>query len=321
MAIQLAKAQVGRTPLRVTRLGLGAAPLSYAPGAQGEEQALQAVQAAWEQGIRFIDMAPMYGYGEAERRVGAALRHLPRQDFVLETKVRRPSRAWAEHEQPPRDIFITDYGREAILRGISSSLERLGVDRVDIVLVHDPDLFYQDALDQAFPTLTDLRDQGVIGAIGAGMNQWQMEDKFLQYADPDCFLLASRYTLLEQGALGFLGRCQQRQVSVFLGGVFNTGILATGAVPGARYSYREPPPEILEKVGRIEAICQQHATPLAAAALQFAAAHPAVAALVLGMATAQEVAQDLEMWEWPIPPALWEDLRRAGLLDPAAPLP
>jgi D-threo-aldose 1-dehydrogenase len=313
--------KVGRTGLEVTRLGLGAAFLPLIKGPEAVEDAVKTICTAWDNGINFIDMAPMYGHGESERRVGAALAGMNHPGLVLETKVRRPIKAWGEDHPELSDYYVVDYSRDSILRGLEGSLQRLGVSCIDILLLHDPDPFYQDAVDQAFPVLQDLRSQGLVKAIGAGMNRWAMLAEFARHADPDCFLLAGRYTLLEQGALEFLDLCRQRQISVFLGGVFNSGILATGAKPGALYNYSEAPPEIMEKVRRIELVCAAHNVPLKAAAVQFAAAHPGVSSLILGMASPEEVVENLQVWQLPIPHGLWDDLRSQGLIDSQAPIP
>ena len=190
-----------------------------------------------------------------------------------------------------------------------------------MLLVHDPDDNEQQALEYAFPTLAELRAQGVIGAIGAGMNQWQMQDRFAQNFDVDCFLLAGRYTLLEQTALEFLARCQERGIGIFLGGVYNSGILAMGARPGATYNYAAPPPEIVERVQQIEAVCARYDVPLHRAAAQFALAHPAVTAVLLGAVMPAEVQANRDALFAPIPPGLWADLRGAGLLREDAPVP
>jgi len=315
--------RVGRTELQVTRLGLGTAPLGDMYTRIPEPQAEATIQAALDNGIAFFDTAPLYGRGLSERRLGAVLPGVPRDRYVLSTKVGRTLRWEGPPTGAPPDPIgvVFDYSRDAILRGLEGSLRRLGVDRVDIVLIHDPDDHYREALDSAFPALAELRSQGVIKAIGAGMNQWQMEADFARHADPDCFLLAGRYSLLEQGALKFLSLCQAKGIGVFLGGVFNSGILARGTQPGAKYNYADAPPEIVARARRLEEICARHGVPLKAAALQFAAAHPAVTALILGAESPEEVVENLHMRQLPIPPALWEELKAEGLLEESAPVP
>jgi D-threo-aldose 1-dehydrogenase len=313
MAAALPSAQVGRTALRVSRLGLGTGPLSGKNGSIPEAQSVETVRTALAAGVSLIDTAPLYGAGRNEQRLGIALQGVPRDSYVLSTKVGRLVLPGGE--------VVFDFSRDGVLRSFEESLRRLKLDRVDILLVHDPDDNEQQALAQAFPALAELRAQGVIGAIGAGMNQWQMEQRFAESFDVDCFLLAGRYTLLEQTALEFLGRCQERGIGIFLGGVYNSGILAMGARPGATYNYAAPPPEIVEHVQQIEAICARYNVPLHRAAAQFALAHPAVTAVVLGAVIPAEVQANRDALFAPIPPALWADLRGAGLLREDAPTP
>jgi D-threo-aldose 1-dehydrogenase len=276
--------------------------------------AIETIRYAIDHGVRLIDTAPLYGAGRSERLVGAALAGVPRDQVVLSTKVGRRVKA--------DGTVDFDWTRDGILRGIEESLERLQTDRIDILLIHDPDAAYQQALDVAFPVLADLRSQGVIRAVGAGMNQWQMELQFARDADFDCFLLAGRYTLLEQYSLDeFLPFCVERNISLILGGVLNSGILATGAVPGATYNYEPAPEAIQDRVRRLEAVCGRHGVPLRIAALQFPLAHPAVASLVVGARSPGEVQANVDALAFPIPAGLWSELRQEGLLHPAAPVP
>ncbi len=319
MHTDLPMAQVGRiSDLQVTRLGMGTAPIGnlYAP--VPEAQAIAAIQRAYELGVRFFDTAPLYGAGQAEERLGKALRGVPRDALIIETKVGRIVRE-------DGSIYF-DFSRDGVLRSLEDSLRRLGMDRVDILLVHDPDVedpegHFRQVVDEAFPTLVELREQGVIRAVGAGMNQWEMEWEFAQRVDVDCFLLAGRYTLLEQTALDFLVYCQQQGIGVFLGGIYNSGILATGPVPGAKYNYEDAPPAILERVRRIQAITERHGVPLHVAAQHFARAHPAVTGLIVGSVSPEEAEDNRRIWDLELPPALWQDLREAGLIDPRAPVP
>jgi D-threo-aldose 1-dehydrogenase len=313
MAEPLPSARVGRTALQISKLGLGTAPLTGRNGSIPEEQSIATIRAALDAGVTFVDTAPLYGAGRSEQRVGAALAGVPRDSYVLSTKVGRLVLPGGE--------VVFDFSRDGVLRSFEESLKRLQLDRVDVLLVHDPDDNEQQALEQAFPALAELRAQGVIGAIGAGMNQWQMEDRFAQNFDVDCFLLAGRYTLLEQTALEFLERCRERGIGVFLGGVYNSGILAVGPRPGATYNYAEAPPEIVERVRRIEAVCARYGVPLHRAAAQFALAHPAVTAVVLGAVTPDEVRANRDALFAPIPPELWADLKREGLVREDAPTP
>jgi D-threo-aldose 1-dehydrogenase len=305
--------RVGRTALQVSQLGLGTVPIGGMLGPVSKAQAIDTIRAALDVGVTLIDTAPLYGSGRSEQLLGEALADIPRERYVLSTKVGRvlePDGSWR-----------FDFSRDGALRSFESSLERLRLDRVDIVLVHDPDDHEREALAGAFPALAELRAQGVIGAIGAGMNQWQMEQRFARNVEVDCFLLAGRYTLLEQGALGFLELCRERQIGVFLGGVFNSGILATGVRPGAKYQYADAPPEIMLRAGQIEAICARHGVPLYVAAAQFALAHPAVTSIVLGAESPSEIRANHAALSAGLPSELWANLRGAGLLREDAPTP
>lgn len=311
-------AQVGNTALQVTRLGMGTAPIGNLYEPLNDAEALETVQRSYEHGIRFFDTAPLYGAGEAERRLGAALRGVPRDEVIIQTKVGRIIR-------PDRSIYF-DYSRDGVMKSFEDSLERLGMDRVDILLVHDPDYenaeaHHRQSLDEAFPTLLDLRGQGVIGAVGAGMNQWEMEWEFAKNVDVNCFLLAGRYTLLEQTSLDFLDWCSESDVSIFLGGVYNSGILATGPIPGAKYNYEDAPEEILTKARRLQEITTKYGVPLHVAALHFAGAHPAIASLVIGSSTAAEADDNRTVWDVKAPAAMWQELQDSGLIAAEAPLP
>lgn len=317
-ANRLPSAQVGNTTLHVTRLGMGTAPIGNLYNIVSEADAHGTLQRCYENGIRFFDTAPLYGAGGAERRLGEAMRGIPRDELTIETKVGRIVR-------PDGSIYF-DYSRDGVLQSIDDSLKRLGMDRVDIVLVHDPDVeneeeHFRQALDEAFPTLVDLRGQGVIGAVGAGMNQWEMEWEFAKNADVNCFLLAGRYTLLEQSALAFLDWCTQNEVSIFLGGVYNSGILASGPVEGAKYDYEDAPAEILDKARRLQEVTRRHGVPLHVAAQHFARAHPAIASLVIGSATTAEANDNRAIWDVETPAAMWQEMHDSGLIEAGAPLP
>jgi D-threo-aldose 1-dehydrogenase len=292
-------------------IGTGAWGSPYPPIPQ--EQAVQLIRAALAPGPAFYDTAPIYAGGISEKWLGVGLAGVPRSDYILETKA-----GYARHETGG---FRTDLSHENMLHSLEESLERMQVEQVDILHLHDPDCCLSDALDIAYPALASLRDQGLIRAVGAGMNQWQMLEEFARNADFDCFLLAGRYTLLEQQSLGFLDLCLGKGIYIFLGGIFNTGILATGAVPDARYDYRKAPKEILERVAKIEAVCTRHQVPLRSAALQFPLAHPAVKSLVVGLQSEQEYREAWDGLDTPIPLDFWHELRAAGLIDPRAPLP
>jgi len=303
--------RLGRTDLRVPTLGFGSAPIGDLYGSVPVAQAVETVQFALECGVNLIDTSPWYGAGLAETRVGFALRGMPREEYLISSKV--------GHLIDGSGGF--DFSRDGVLRSIEGSLERLGVDSLDIVHLHDPDDHERSALEFAFPALNELRSQGMIGAIGAGVNQWQILERFAHQADFDCFLLAGRYTLLEQDSLCLLDLCAEKNIAVLLGGVFNSGILATGARPGAKYNYEAAPGEILERVRRLEVIASSHHVSLKAVALQFALAHKAVVSLVVGAAQPHETEENLTALRETIPVQLWTDLRLEGLLQSDAPTP
>lgn len=305
---------LGRNPLEVPIFGMGTAPVGNLSRSGQAEIAIETLQHAYEQGIRLIDTAPLYGLGGAEECVGKALEGVDRESYIISTKVGR-----VLHDDGSGYEF--DFSYDGVMRSFESSLERLQTDHVEIVHIHDPDNHRDDALDQAFPTLADLRDQGVIRAVGSGMNQWQMLDHFANNADFDLFLLAGRYTLLEQTSLAFLENVQEKGIGIFLGGVYNSGILATGPKDDAKYNYQNAPEAVLEKARQINAICQRHNVPLNVAALQFAAAHPAVTSMVIGAESPDQVEANLESRQEPIPADLWEELRKEALIEPDAPVP
>jgi D-threo-aldose 1-dehydrogenase len=324
---------LGRTALMVTRVGLGTAPLGglYAP--VSDEVARATLVRAWELGLRFFDTAPLYGHGRSERRVGAALAGRPRDELVLATKVGRLLRAGAPPDDsrlsggldrwpdapPVNPVFNFSY--DGVLRSVAESLERLGLDRVDVLHIHDPDEHYEEALAGAYRALDRLRAEGTIGAVGAGMNQAEMLVRFAREAEFDCFLVAGRYTLLDHSALAeLLPLCLERGVAVILGGVYNSGILAEPR-PGATYDYGVAPPQLLERARRIAGICQRHDAPLKAAALQFPLAHPAVTSLLLGARSVTELEENLALLRIELPAELWTELRREGLLPAEAPTP
>lgn len=318
-------------------VGFGGAPLGNLFAPIPEADAVGTVTTAYDAGIRYFDTAPLYGRGLSERRIGRALRSRPRESFRISTKVGRLLRP--TEGRPTDDGYVDvpaleveyDYSEDGALRSLEASLERLGLDRVDMLFIHDidrwthgsaqPDRFRQ-AMTGAYRALRRLRDQGVVSAIGVGVNEWEVCQQAAEARDFDGFLLAGRYTLLEQEALrSFLPLCERRGLFVVIGGPFNSGILATGAVADARYNYQPAPPEILARVARIEAVCRRHEVPVAAAALQFPLAHPAVQSVIPGARSADEVRQNLALLRVRIPPGLWKDLSAAGLLHPDAPTP
>ena len=264
-----------------------------------KEHALELAQYAVENGPAFFDTARSYGGGWSEDVLGEALAGVPRDRYFLASKA-----AFRDAAAGPEAL------RSSLLRSVETSLKQLRVDYLDILHLHDPDCCLVDAIEVAFPVLMELKRQGVARAIGSGMNQWQMLLEFARQVEGvDCFLLAGRYTLLEQGGLPLLDLCSQKGIAVFLGGVYNTGILATGAQPGAIHNYRPASPEILARVSRMQAVCGRYGFPLRAAAVQFALSHPAVRSLVLGVRTVAEYQQALEAVAIPIPAPFWDELR------------
>jgi D-threo-aldose 1-dehydrogenase len=306
---------LGRTPLTVTRLGLGCAALGNLYDALDDTQAQATADAAWAAGLRLFDTAPLYGHGLSEHRIGAALRARPRGDYVLATKVGRTLVAGRDagtiFAAAPALTPVFDFSYDAVLRGVEESLARLGVSRIDVLHVHDPDAHEAESIEGAFRALTKLREERVIGAIGAGMNQSAMLARFVERGLVDCVLLAGRYTLLDQSALAdLLPKAEAAGVAVIVGGVFNSGLLADPQ-PGARYDYAPAPPARLARARSLAAICERHGVPLGAAALQFSAAHPAVASVLVGARSPAEVEQALRWFAQPIPPELWPALRGA----------
>lgn len=321
-------AEIGRTGLKVRRLGLGGAPLAGLYTGVTEEQATRVVNTYLDHGPGFIDTAPLYGSGVSETRLGAALSERARASFVLATKVGRllvpdPSRdqdVWSDDLPPIGPVF--DYSYDGTLRSLDESLERLGLDRVDILHIHDPDNHFEEAMKGSYRALVRLREEGVIRAIGVGMNQAKMLARFAVEGDFDCFLCAGRYTLVDHTALKrLLPLCEEREISIIVGGPYNSGILAQGAVKEATFDYRKAPAQIMDRVRRIEAVCARHGTPLKAAALQFPLAHPAVAAVIPGARSPEEVDENVQMAGFEIPPDFWAELREEGLVPDDAPTP
>ncbi|WP_435738509.1 aldo/keto reductase [Cellulosimicrobium sp. PMB13] len=315
--------------MRLTPLGYGAAQAGnlYRPTSDAETRA--AVDVAWDAGIRYVDTAPHYGLGLSERRVGAALRDRPRDEVVVSTKVGRllvPSPGTA-HEKDP-DLFdvpadarrVWDFSRDGVLRSLEGSLERTGLDRVDVVYLHDPDEHEDQAFREALPALLELREQGVVGAVGAGMNQSAMLARFVRETDVDVVMCAGRFTLLEQPALDdLLPAAAQRGVAVVVAGVYNSGLLARDDPPDdATYDYAQAPAPLLDRTRRTAAVCADHGVTLPEAALAYVRTHPAVASTVVGLRTPRQVRETVARAAARVPAALWTDLVTAGLLDPAA---
>jgi D-threo-aldose 1-dehydrogenase len=313
---------LGRSGLRVSVLGLGTAPLGNLFAPVPEPDADATVRAALDAGVTYLDTAPHYGLGLAERRLGRMLAGRPRDSFVLSTKVGRLLRPLGEGETADPEGFagvgpgkrVWDLSGDGVRRSLEESLERLGLDRVDVVFLHDPDEHEREAYEQAFPALIELREQGVVRAVGAGMNQAEMLTRFVRDLDIDVVLVAGRWSLLDQRAAAeLLPACAERGVAVVVGGVFNSGLLADPR-PGATFDYAPAPPELVERARRLAAACARHGVPLRAAALAFAAGHPAVTSVLVGARTAAEVADAAAMHAVPVPDELWAELVAAGLL-------
>jgi D-threo-aldose 1-dehydrogenase len=330
----------GKGALHLTELGFGTAPIGglYRPVSADEAQATMA--AAWDAGIRYFDTAPLYGLGQSETRLNRALQGRNRSEYVVSSKVGRWLRGtpagqvreglgkW--FDVPARQV-VYDYTYDGVLKSLDFTLERTGLDRIDVVYVHDLDVWshgsasvmegYRDTfMAGGLKALIELRDQGVIRAIGGGMNEWQSAQWMVERGDFDIFLLAGRYTLLEQEALAsFLPLCLQRGIGIVVGGPYNSGILATGPKPGAFYNYDPAPPHILEKVTKIEGVCTAHGVRLVDAAFQFPLLHPAVLSVIPGAQTPAEVQANARAAAAVIPTALWADLKSQDLLQADAP--
>ena len=341
--------EIGRTrfvtpkgaELPFTRLGFGTAPLGNFNRVLTDPEAEAVVQAAWDAGMRFFDTAPLYGHGLSAMRLGRVLKDNPRDDYLLATKVGRylvPCRPGEEDSgiflNVPPFARVYDYSYDGVMRSFEQSQQRLGIDRFDILFVHDVDALnhgsragsearLQELMDLGgWRALDQLRSSGAVAAIGAGVNEWEPCEWLLNHADPDLFLLAGRYTLLEQAPLdGFLPHCQARGVGIVLGGPYNSGILARGPRDDATFNYGPAPAEVIERVKRIDAVCRRFGVPMVAAALQFPGAHPSVVSVIPGAMSLDEMQSNLDADAVVIPPALWDALRAEGLLHPAAPVP
>ena len=298
----------------MTQLGLGSAPLGGLFEAVSDDEAHRVVEAAWQAGIRFFDTAPLYGHGLAEQRFGAVLRTKPRDEFVIATKVGRLLRKDAPPEPgqaykgapPVNPVF--DFSYDGVMRSAEESLVRLGLDRIDVLHIHDPDDHYEEALSGAYRALDRMRSEGIIKAVGAGMNQAEMLARFAREADFDCFLLAGRYTLLDRiGLKELLPLCVEKGIAIIAGGVFNSGILADPR-PGATYNYTVAPPQLVERAAQLNAICNRHGVDLKAAAIQFPLRHAAVASVLTGCRSVAEVEENVRMFETPVPDTLWDEL-------------
>ncbi|WP_329359843.1 aldo/keto reductase [Streptomyces sp. NBC_01483] len=312
------------TSVSLTELGFGASVIGNLYRVTPADDATAAVDTAWDAGIRYFDTAPHYGLGLSECRLGAALRGRPRDEYVISSKV---GRLLVPNEEPrgvDTEGFVVrddlrrqwDFSRDGVLRSIEDTLERTGLDRLDIVYLHDPDDHWRQATEEAMPTLADLRDQGVIGAIGAGMNQSAMLTRFLRETAADLVMLAGRYTLLDQSALDdVLPAAQDLGKSVVAVGVFNSGLLSLDRpAQGMKYDYQDAPPELVARALAIAEVCEAHGTTLPAAAMAFPHTHPSIINVTLGMRTPEQVGRNVELHDQHIPDGLWEALRTQGLI-------
>jgi len=320
---------LGRSGVEVSDLAFGAAAIGNLFTEVGEEQAHEAVTVAWQRGVRYFDTAPHYGLGLSERRLGAALREHPRTEYTISTKVGRrlePTRDGGDDlangfAVPATHRRVWDFTADGVRRTLEASLERLGLDRVDVVYLHDPDDHAEQAFREGYPALEKLRSEGVIGAIGAGMNQTGVLTRFVRDTDVDVVLCAGRYTLLDQHALAeLLPAAAARGTSVVIGGAFNSGLLADPR-PGATYNYAEAPAELLDRALRLKSLADRHGTTLRAAALAFCAAPEAVASVLVGVRSAAEIHDCADQFAARVPTAFWQELRDTGLLPADAPVP
>ncbi len=338
----LKRRKVGKTKLEVTELGLGGAPMGGFRATITDAEAIKLTDDGYDAGIRYFDTSPYYGYGRSELRMGAALREKPRDSYVLSTKIGRVLHPMKPGEKPPADFRenglpgfapVFDYTYDGVMRSLEHSHLRLGLQKIDIALIHDVDFWttkdravleerFKTVMDGGYRALDELRRAGIIGAIGVGINEADTSTRFIRAGDFDCMLLAGRYTLLEQGALEeFLPECTKRHVSVILGGPYNSGILTGNVKAGATHDYVAAPTALIDKAQKIEAICQRHGVPLGAAALQFPLFHPAFCSVIPGALSVTEVKENVAYMGVRIPVELWSELKRAKLLDLAAPTP
>jgi D-threo-aldose 1-dehydrogenase len=331
--------RIGNGGVTLTELGFGCAPLGNLYRAISDAQAQAILTMAWDSGARYFDTAPLYGYGLSETRLNRFLRDRPRDDYVLSTKVGRLLKPATPTTRDgigdwfdvPSRQEVFDYSHAGVMRAFEASLERLGLDRIDILYVHDLDLGHhgshaaEDAniaalMAGGYRALQELRDQGVITAFGAGLDEWRPCQTLLEQGDFDIFLLAGRYTLLEQEALeSFLPMCEARGVGVVIGGPYNSGILATGPKPGAHFNYAPAPRAVLDRVAKIQAACVAHDVQMHHAALRFPLCHPAILSVIPGGQGVAEMQSNLAAFNATIPAALWADLKAMGLMRRDAP--
>lgn len=327
-------------PLKVSEMGFGGAPLGNMHRALSEEEAQATLRAAIDAGVTYFDTAPLYGHGLSEMRFGEALHNLPRGSYQLSTKIGRylePCEAGQEDAgifvDVPHNRAVYDYSYDGVMRSFEESLKRMGLDSIDILYIHDVDIWthgskeasdrrIEEVMSGGYKAMEKLRASGDIKAIGAGVNEWEVCQRLTELGDFDCFLLAGRYTLLEQNALdSFLPICEERNIGIVLGGPYNSGILATGAIEGAIYNYHPAPQDILQRVAAIGRVCDAHGVAMASAALQFPLAHPAVVSVIPGAMSPDEVNRNIATLKAEIPQAFWSDLKNEELLHPDAPTP
>lgn len=331
--------KLGRAAVEVTELGLGTAPLGELFERVDDAEAARLIEAAWQGGVRYFDTSPWYGRGLAEHTLGRALYRRPRADYVVSTKIgrvlRRPLGPGAIKDQWLGGLefqTVFDYGYDGVMRSFEDSLQRLGINAVDLLLIHDLDpwdhnpqalaAYFGQLKTSGWKALAELREGGVIKGIGAGFNSLGSIPRYLDLFDIDFFLIAMRYTLLEQDVLDSeFPACEERGVGIVIGGGYNSGILATGAIQGALYNYAPAPPAVLERVAKMEAVCKRHGVPLAAAALKFPLGHPIVASIIPGAVTEAQVERNLAAFRHPIPPDLWAELKHEKLIRADAPTP
>jgi len=336
-----ARRKLGRTRVELTQLGFGGAGLGDLFSVVPDADAEATLAAAWDEGIRYFDTAPWYGRGQSEHRFGRALYRKTRADFVLSTKVGRTLHAVHKSESFDHGMWAGglkfqhrfDYSYGGVMRAFEDSLQRLGLPRIDLVLIHDLDIWHHQRSERVtayltelhnggFRALQELKQAGLIGGFGAGINEMGMIPRMLDLMELDFFLVAMPYTLLDTDVLDVeFPRCAAQGVGFVIGATFASGILATGAVQGTKYRYAEPTPEIVAKVRRIEAVCERHDVPLAAAAIQFPLGHPSVASVIPGAITPEQVRRNVQSFRHPIPADFWAELKHEGLLRKDAPTP
>ncbi len=340
------RVRLGRAPVHVWRFGLGLAALSGLFREVSDAEASTVLDRAWEVGVRYYDTAPLYGYGLGERRLGRLLQRHDPAEWTISSKVGRllypPAQieadACLEPDRPAVDIPdfdphegyfkgapderpVFDYSYDGVMRSVEASLRRTGLERIDIFWIHDPDAHWEQAIGGAYPALADLRSQGVVSAIGVGMNQAPMLARFAREGDFDALMCAGRYTLLDQTALDELFPvCAERGTVIVAAGVMNSGLLANPG-PTALFDYAPAPPALLDKALAIQAVCERHGVPLRAAALQFAFGHRLVVSVVAGVRSIAHLDDAIENLRWPIPDVLWVELKDQGLIAAAVPTP